>query len=260
MNKQETVSIGGPVKGMFSSKLPRQNDTVGLAKYSGLNLKLNSRKYRCDEFIEKHDGLHLLFSGCSVTYGDGLLEDEIWAKKLYNIIKEKEKVSGYFNLGISGSNVFDIVINIFRYISEFGNPDAIFICLPSVRRYALNFDDNRSLSDVCTSVYLEGITDEYFEISKMQSFQYLFMLEYFCKVQDIKLYLFTYDASMQYNHMPLNNFYPTSRDDMINFISQNFIDSSANPNMLKARDKKHFGEAYHEYWSRFCYNLYIKDK
>ena len=96
---------------------------------------INSDFFRSDEFKTAHDGKHILFSGCSVTYGVGLYTKELWSHLLYNKIKNKEKVSGYYNLGTPGTGVFDIVFNIFKYIKNYGNPDVIFIDLPDLSRF-----------------------------------------------------------------------------------------------------------------------------
>ena len=60
---------------------------------SFVDLTLNSKNFRCEEFESNHEGEHLLFSGCSTTFGIGLEEDEVWSKKLYNRIKDNNKVS-----------------------------------------------------------------------------------------------------------------------------------------------------------------------
>lgn len=250
------LSISEPIKDPYSKKLATQNCFDKDLIYKELNLKLNSKNFRCNEFIKKHNGMHILFSGCSVTFGNGLFEDEIWSKKLYNKIKENTKVSGYFNLAIAGSNVFDIVTNIFRYMLEFSKPNVIFISLPSVRRYVFHKNEITGLKNLHNSVYIDGKGDEYSEVARLQSFQYLFILEYFCKIENIKLYCFSYDDFVQYNAMDLNNYFEINKNDLIQFISKYSIDNPQDKFAIKARDNSHYGTAYHEYWSNFCYSLY----
>ena len=258
MNKH--LSVSEPVKDPYSRRLSIQNATNKNMDYDFLELRLNSKNFRCDEFTNDHDGLHVLFSGCSVTFGDGLLEDEIWAKKIYKKIKNNEKVSGYFNLGIAGSNVFDIVTNIFRYIYEFEQPDIIFISLPSIRRYVFHEDEVTGKKNLCNSVYVDGKGDEFSEVVRLHSFQYLFLLENFCRLQNIKLYCFTYDIARPYSVMELTRYFETD-DNVINeFVAEYSVDNPTDKFTITARDNIHYGTAYHEYWSRFCYNLYIKDK
>jgi len=254
MNK--FLAISEPVKDPYSQKLAIQNCADKNILYEKLNLKLNSKNFRCDEFKKTHNGIHILFSGCSVTFGDGLFEDEIWSKKLYNKIKDDTELSGYFNLAVSGSNVFDIVTNIFRYMSEFGKPNVIFISLPSVRRYVFHKSEITGLRNLHNSVYTDGKGDEYSEVARLQSFQYLFILEYFCKIENIKLYCFSYDDSGHYTPMDLNNYFEVNKNDLIQFVSEYSIDNPQDEFAIKARDNSHYGTAYHEYWSNFCYNLY----
>lgn len=255
MNKHLTISE--KIKDPFSHKLAIQNATNKNNDYKELNVRLNSKNFRCDEFTSEHKGLHILFSGCSVTFGDGLLEDETWAKDLYNKIKKDHEVSGYFNLGVSGSNIFDVITNIFRYITEFEKPDVIFISLPSIRRYVFHKDETTGFSNLHNSVYVDGSGDEYSEVARLQSFQYLFALEVFCKLQNIKLYCFTYDIARRYSPMDLDSYFEIDINDITKFISEYCIDNPSDEFAIKARDNSHYGTAYHKYWSNFCYNLYL---
>lgn len=96
--------------------------------------KLNSSGLRSDEFTEVHDGKHILFAGCSITFGDGMPLDYIWPKIVYNEIAKTEKVSGYFNVGRPGASNIWIIMQIFKYIELYGMPDVIFINLPDSDR------------------------------------------------------------------------------------------------------------------------------
>jgi len=94
----------------------------------------NNYGYRCDDFTNKHDKKHILFSGCSMTAGNGLEESETWAKMLYEELNKNDEYSGYFNLAISGGAVITIIHNIFKYFKLFGNPEVIFLLLPPIDR------------------------------------------------------------------------------------------------------------------------------
>ena len=76
-----------PIQG-FSEEL----DTHGIEKEDGSEYKINSHGYRCDEFTTNHKGKHVLFSGCSNTYGVGLKKEEVWAYKVYNKINKTEEI------------------------------------------------------------------------------------------------------------------------------------------------------------------------
>lgn len=262
MKVSNGIILASPVPGLFEKNLPYQITDAGfIDRENGIEIKLNSKNYRCEEFTKQHNGQHILFSGCSVTYGTGLLEDEIWSKILYNEIKKEKMVSGYFNLAMPGNNVFDIVINIFRYMNEFGLPDTIFISLPDLRRYAID-DHNLKISQqtIFNSVYTNNIADEFFLITELQHFHYLFMLEFFCKVNNIKLFMFANAISKNYIKMPLNCFYTMHEKSMIDFIATKSVEFANDKNMLTARDEKHYGKAYHMWWSNFLNNIYKEDK
>jgi hypothetical protein len=76
---------------------------------------VNSLGFRSEEFKKVHKGKHILFSGCSNTYGSGLKLNEIWASRVYKNISEKEECSGFFNLSVPGAGINHICFNLFRY-------------------------------------------------------------------------------------------------------------------------------------------------
>jgi hypothetical protein len=96
---------------------------------------MNSYGHRCEEFTKSHDGKHVLFAGCSTTFGEGLPYMKNWSGRLYNKIAKEEKLSGYFNLSYLGGNVQLIVDNIYKYAKKFGNPDYLFCHFPETLRY-----------------------------------------------------------------------------------------------------------------------------
>ena len=79
------------------------------------NVPLNSDGFRSDEFSNNHDGLHIIFSGDSNTFGMGLEKEEIWSYLTYQEISKNVKTSGYFNLGSPGSSIMTCILNIFKY-------------------------------------------------------------------------------------------------------------------------------------------------
>lgn len=96
--------------------------------------EINSSGLRCDEFSKDHDGLHVLFAGCSITFGDGMINEYIWPQKVYNRIASEQKVSGYYNVSIPGANNLDIYHQIFKYIELYGSPDVLFVNFPDLSR------------------------------------------------------------------------------------------------------------------------------
>lgn len=94
---------------------------------------LNSFGFRSDEFSSEHAGKHILFAGCSTTFGDSMYLDKTWAHKVYSKIAESSRVSGYYNVGLPGASIVDITDMIREYISRYGEPDHLFVLLPDNR-------------------------------------------------------------------------------------------------------------------------------
>ena len=227
------------------------------------NIKLNSKNFRCEEFTDKHEGEHLLFSGCSTTFGVGLEEDEIWSKNLYNKIKKDKKVSGYFNLAMPGIGCLEIVANIFKYIDKFGNPNSIFLCLPNIERDYIQFNsDNAKMIDknkilepesLLHGRYLENFYEKSLDVLKINTFHYLLFLEIYCKANNIKLHMFSWDYN--FPEMNLDTFWFSSRDDFIDFFKKHAEDFIKNRFSITSRDSEHVGIAFHVFWCDRLYNM-----
>jgi hypothetical protein len=254
----------------LESHMPNFEEWINLDLLNKLNIKdkdkdlwtkkeeINSLNYRCQEFTKVHDGTHVVFSGCSNTWGMGLYQYENWAYKTYKKISKENKCSGYFNLAISGSSLQKQIINLFKYFKEYGNPDIIFINFPDLLRFYFYHDSNKK--------YYDGFYKEkHKELIRLVAFEYYFMLNQYCKTNKIKLYSFSWILSKNnYYHqyeileVPLENFdsyYSIDEKDLNEYIEkqkdENFL--------IIARDNEHPGIAYHDYWSNFIYEKYKKD-
>jgi len=162
---------------------------------------VNSYGYRSDEFKKNHDGKHLLFAGCSYTWGLGLFKKEIWANIVYEKISSQEKCSGYFNLGVPGSCVSNQVYDIFQYCNRFGNPDVIFYCMPALHR---GFDPD-AISAIKKTHFppfhtnyneiLDKSDNSEYNVSYSEMINYIsyFSLYQYCKSNNIKLYSFSWE-------------------------------------------------------------------
>jgi hypothetical protein len=104
--------------------------------------KYNSEWFRCDNFKKNHDGLHILFSGCSNTEGVGANIEDTWSHMLYTELSKKYKIDGYYNLAKSGSGWQIIAQNFMLYVDKFGAPDYFFILHPDLLRYYVWRDNN----------------------------------------------------------------------------------------------------------------------
>jgi hypothetical protein len=242
-------------------------------------LKVNSNYFRSDEFKKEHDGLHILFSGCSVTYGLGLYAKETWSHKLYNKIKDSEKVSGYYNLALPGTGTMDIVANIFKYIDMYKKPDVIFINLPNPTRFYFLWDSimknteidwdyryTNNMSEYYYSAFPFGDgSDKFSESVKINVYQYLLMLNLYCKANNIKLYIFSYiDATYRFlkDFTDIENVYEINSKDLNKKIFQYVKENPKDEFAMKARDqydekdRAHLGTAFHDGWAQIMYNYY----
>jgi len=251
-----SLKIGNMVDNLFTNQLKCSFDAS--IKLTTPGLKLNSHGFRSDEFKTDHNGKHILFSGCSVTFGSGLEEKEIWAKKIYEKIKTEIDVSGFFNLAMPGVGVCDIVANVFKYISNFGKPSIIFLCLPPVqRRYVSKSKNQKDFLEIYHCQYKNNEVDEYYDIIQIHIFHYLMFLEMFCKEQNIKLYYFSY--SLNYTEMFLNRFFKINEKNQTNYVAKFCINNPQNKYAEYARDSIHHGEGYHNFWFNHLYSLYKEE-
>lgn len=157
----------------------------------------NSYNYRCDEFSNIQNGKTILFSGCSVTFGEGLEKEETWPWMVYSKIKESTEVSGYFNLAMPGTSLALIIMRLFKYFNEFGNPDVIFLNIPPMTRFLSIIDDENGDRNVVTAMMDEqqlakkGQQDSIF-FAKAINFELYNMLDLYCKNANIKLISFSW--------------------------------------------------------------------
>jgi hypothetical protein len=252
----------------FSEEL----DTRMTPEEDGSKYIINSHGFRCDEFTNIHEKKHILFSGCSNTYGVGLKKEEIWPYKVYEKINKEEGCSGYFNIGLGGNNIINSILNIFKYCKKFGNPDIIFINFPCHSRF-FDFDKDelvyrvKSYSDFYANYY----------INKLTIYNYYFILEQYCKNNNIKLFSFTWSLHDQYYMNKKKKIFIESTNDSFKkynfktfyYIDQNNLNDGLfllkqkydNPFFDIARDgNRHRGNGIHMYWTDFIYNKYLENK
>lgn len=99
-----------------------------------VSYRYNKNWYRCDPFTKDHDGLHVLFAGCSNTEGVGQDIENTWSHMLYNELSKDYKMSGYFNIGKGGYGWQKIISATMNYIRDYGKPDVLFINHPNLIR------------------------------------------------------------------------------------------------------------------------------
>jgi hypothetical protein len=211
--------------------------------------ELNSLNFRSDEFIDKHDKTHILFSGCSQTFGTGLFKEELWTSLLYDLIKKDLELSGYFNLATPGASIGHIVSNIFKYFKKYGDPDIIFLNLPGPNR-TYNYDKEKKI------IHDGRFSDDCLPFLNILSYQYYFMLEHYCIKNNIKLFAFSWhEQGNLLMNKNFKNFIFINEDDIISYIFQKYGNLKLG---RLARDNGHLGIGFHEYWSKYLYDKFIK--
>jgi hypothetical protein len=238
----------------------------------------NKDGFRSDEFTKKHVGKHILFNGCSVTFGQGLYTKETWSYLLYSLISKNVKLSGYYNIGNPGKGVFDIVASTFKYINTYGNPDSIFLDLPDLNRfYAISSKNTEDLNKPVGPSQLFYLLNEHYRHTMAKDpssislfshtlliyiYQYLMFLEVYCKNNNIELYIFSYvDGTDSFLKMcDLDNYYVTTDKNTLIKIEKEIFDYiSNNPDdkfAMIARDGRHYGTAFHYVWANMLYDIY----
>lgn len=251
--------------------------------------KYNDNYFRSDNFTKTHEGLHILFSGCSESEGVGGNIEDAWTNILYKKISSEVKCSGFFNLSRSGWGWSKIVINALIYFEKYGYPDFYFIQLPNHLRMHKFFKDgskndngeiigqwrylqyypegyyntNRPMYDVDS-----GLKDssEYFASEKEYKENFVIFLTNWklfnkiCKDNGVKLIFSTWD-NLDHGIIEsidmFDSFITTSAKSkqFNNFIPQYYENNKKGRHDIHKRDG-HNGILFHNFWATQFYNEY----
>jgi hypothetical protein len=234
--------------------------------------RYNNDFFRCDNFIEKHDGKHILFGGCSETEGVGGNIEDAWSHMLYNKISKEEKVSGFFNLSKSGWGWNRIIVNSLIYFKKYGYPDVYFILLPNHERNFSYKNESSTLENLFT--YDQKYPEPYFDyVDATQDNNRSSPKEYFenfihflinwktfyelCEAKNIKLIFSTWDEldGLNLQNIFFNNFFLLTRENERKFINGYAKNNKIKPEDLKKRDG-HNGKIGHIFWAQEFYKKY----
>jgi hypothetical protein len=185
-----------------------------------INYKYNNLGYRCDTFLQKTDGVRVLFSGCSETAGIGNNIDDMWTTKVYKHLEKNSAVDGYFNLGLSGSGYTRIINNVFNHMKIYGSADYVFILFPNIARWTEWIDDSTGYRNIGLNEWhgLEKNKDDTdIKTQRNNLINFITMIklfEAFCKLNNTKLYWSTWDKNDEHNYKLLSK-----KEIFKNFIS-----------------------------------------
>lgn len=241
--------------------------------------KINKHNYRSDDFKSIHNGLHILFLGCSETMGIGVEIDELWTTKLLSFISKNNTVSGHFNLGRYGYSSYDSIHVLFKYIKEFGMPDIIFYNMPNYTRLHKINKNNFAGVQVLSKDSDQRLLDHFHRHNIFTYFQSYNILEIFCKTNKINLFSFSWDINDNKEINTINDtitnkyistndlfikifhfstFYPINHDSFVEYLIDCEINKYSKYGMF-ARDGEHFGTYYHDYWANHMFDIYSKE-
>ena len=207
--------------------------------FNGIKYNLNSRGYRCDEFINVHNKKHILFSGCSITAGHSIDIENSWSFLLHNYINSIYETSGYFNIAVSGQSISEIIFSIFKYCNEFGNPEEIYILYPDIDR------ESYITSSEKTKDYL--------------IFNLHFLLEQYCISNNIKLITSSWALDNNISKYLIENSPKNTLNNFKTFFNLDQEDFENNINydlQLVGNDGLHPGEGIHYSYFTFFKNIH----
>jgi hypothetical protein len=95
----------------------------------------NSDLFRSDHFKKNHEGLHILFGGCSNTEGVGSNITDNWSYLLYQEISKHTATSGFFSIAKGGNGWHQILLNFKVYVEKYGAPDYYLVLHPDIMRF-----------------------------------------------------------------------------------------------------------------------------
>ncbi len=224
-----------------------------------VSYKLNSYGHRSDEFSSTHNGKHIIFCGCSNTFGEGLPDKKNWSGRLYEKISKDGDVSGYYNLSFLGGSIQLIVDNIYKYVDTFGAPDYIFCYFPDSKRIIKTNNNTLNYFNY-VSYDLDSIDYQFI----MNSFLTIRGLEAFCKQNKIKLFWGTWhprESHIYKEILSFNDF--VHLDYPLIYLKGNATISKEDKNSKyyqRARDDVHPGYVLSEGLAEIFYEAYKNRK
>lgn len=229
--------------------------------------------FRCDTPPEDkiHEGSHILFAGCSITWGEGLFKEETWPYLAYQEIAKVEKTSGFFNIGFPGLSITQICFWLFKYFDTYGNPDTLFLFLPTPDRFITAFGDGHP--QLGGALLEEGEANTLSStklVCRHYSLEVYKMLEIYCLSNNIRLITSSW-SSESHDQKDMNvstqdllkneKFFkpigsPETEHDMARF-SYEYINRVGPKTGVLARDNSHPGEPQQAFYAYFMLKQYF---
>ena len=111
-------------------------------KPGDIEYKFNNNGFRCDEFTLKSE-IPIVFLGCSISEGMGLRQEDVWAYKLLEKIRNKTgKNIPYWNLGLGASSIDTQSSNLYLFSKIQPYIQYVFSYFPPFHRREYCFGNN----------------------------------------------------------------------------------------------------------------------
>lgn len=230
----------------------------------------NKDFFRSDDFIKQHQGLHILFSGCSETEGIGDNIENAWPKILYDRISKDVRCSGFFNLSRSGWGWSRIVLNALIYFKKYGYPDYYFIFLPNNQR-SFFFDKEKIINNndwnywqkypeyyERTDLFMNGSTAKEYQEEYVKFLITWKVFDTLCKTNNVKLVFSTWDPQDKINmkkYQLFNNYIDIDDNNINSFAKEYYKNNKMTPYDYRKRDG-HGGIVMHHFWANEFYKKY----
>ena len=217
-----------------------------------INSRSNNYGFVCDDFVkDKNPYMHILFAGCSITVPYELHERFGWARKVYDSIHGYDDY--FFNMAYPGGSLKKIVFNLFRYFSEYGNPEYLFLLAPEIQRDIDSNDSETQIIDIGKD-YPSNHQSPSVIKSLVEYVSLIKILEQYCKYAGIKMLWTCHDeeSSSFLSNQSFNNYFETDSN-YLNLHIYNYKKEwlAQNPEYkglyLFAGDGSHPGAGMHNY-------------
>lgn len=261
--------------GYFGELKPNTEDNslyyekqLGIGLDNSVTYKYNNVGFRCDDFVKDHNGLHILFGGCSETEGASNRLEDTWAYVLYDKIKKDIPVSGYYNVGKTGLTTPLAILNIFQYINDYGIPDYIFLQLPDHGRY-MSWSEKKNIHPVYKNKKefqpgTDELADFFANNSEMSQLNINIFFSNFllrtlvqlCKINSIKIFWSTWHPDSH----PIDSLDEEYKLSYVSTSPSGKDHWGIKIEDLLARDGYHFGKGFHKIWAEKFYKEFLNDQ
>lgn len=159
--------------------------------YSKSFYTTNKYGFRGPELVKNQE---MVAIGCSYTFGQGVLRENIWA----SIVADQLGLS-WDNLGIAGASIERIVRTFIEYCRIYGNPKVAYALFPTHKRLMQKLESVHIETQVVPKFLKSPYNIQYAfseEDCVYQCFSWIEMFETFCDSNGIECHWGTWDLSL----------------------------------------------------------------